>query len=35
MVSATFALWRDMVYRQVAVMERALTPIAFALLPTK
>ncbi len=35
MVNATSALRCDMVYRQVAIMERILTPIAFALLPTK
>ena len=35
MVGAASALWCDMVYRQVAIMERILTPIAFTLLPTK
>ncbi len=35
MVSAMFALRSDMVYRQVAKMERILTPVAFTLLSTK
>ena len=35
MVSATSALGCDMVYCQIAIMERILTPIAFALLPPK
>ena len=35
MVSATFALRDNMVYRQVAKMEQMLTSIAFTFLPTK
>ena len=31
MVSTPFALRYDMVYRQVAVMKRVLTPVAFTL----